>query len=192
MGTGLCNEVKMLMDRSEGIEEKLTAMADENFRLPEAPEAFREALFNETVAKVRARPRKRHMLTLAALVLAWGGGMASMNAISGDTRDAAQQPKTAGTISLAPLPEPALQTAAFDAEAMARRIAEAPAAEKIRLLQKTGDYYFARYDYRRATRCYARMLDLTSETEHAPEDNWLLTRLKEARDEERHHAIPEA
>ena len=191
-------------DEEQGLLDELSMASAEVFDGPEAPDDFREAVWEHTARSIRRRGRmRRFTMASAALAAAYAMGIATMFAWSSQTpRDA----ETAAAIHQAApeepdRPAPAMaerepgelvpKTLLSDREALARRLGEASTDERARLLKRAGDRYLNEWgDVELASKCYRSLLDgtpLDKRTIVEPEDNWLLVSLKQDRQKEIRH-----
>jgi len=176
----------------EQLWEGIATLSPSDFDTPEASDIFRESLLARTSTHVQARPRRRRMLTMAFVGLAYCAGLATMSLRDG--QDSAEIAPVAAVQELAPKLETAPRNTnalTANSEKLAYRVAMASEPEQRRLLKAAGDQYLlGRGDPGRATQCYGRLLDLM-ETDEATTvtstDNWLLATLKLARLEEKTH-----
>ncbi len=142
-----------------------------------------------TARQVRAKPRRRYVVAAAAILLAYIGGLASPQRLFLSQETASP--------TLSPIQRDSIRYAGgqvgsaldMDEETLARHLFEAPVADRQQRLRELAAHYMAKGDYQRAIRCYSRMLDLLDSPVDAPDDNWLIMRLKEARTKEMNYEI---
>lgn len=149
--------------------EGLDRVPPKSFELQRPPGGLREAILERTLRLVRQRARRRcvGVLSMAAALFALGISVGLGLPRSG------RETERAESAPVDPSPGDLL-----------RRVAEAPLAERVRLLKLAGDEYLAGgFEVARALDCYRQILEIGSEAELADvgKDNWLLASLKQER-----------
>jgi hypothetical protein len=146
------------------------------FDVPRPPAGLRERLLERTSAVVRSRARWRRIRIACALVLVYAAGIATAVPLlldrSGPAERAASEPE----------PRPAAP-ALLDPDEVRRSVADAPPAERARLLRLAGDLFLeGRGDASAALECYRQVLELSPvlASRSEPGDSWLLIALKQS------------
>ncbi len=170
-----------------------------------APEGlFRERVLAITSAKVRTRARRRRQLMASALTLFYVGSVGgtavavrNWYVTPASATPVVAQAERPSTPQAPPAPEepPLTPVAAVVSvpawEQLAVSLSHAASAEEqMRLLRTAGDRAMATGDLKLATQCYRRLLDLLQDQGGfmiQSNDNWLLARLKMARQQEKNH-----
>jgi hypothetical protein len=160
-----------------------------------AAPVWRESLLARTTRTLRWRRRGRRLAILAALAACYVAGLVSMRLLRAEPAvevrkeivyvTEEKKPESPPERVTPPVPERPLTALALEWQA-----AEDP-DRGAELNRRAGDRYFAEEnDLASAVRCYKRFLSACPETELevAPQDNWLLVTLKNARLEEKRHA----
>jgi hypothetical protein len=160
-----------------------------------AAPVWKESLLARTTRTLRWRRLGRRVSILAALAACYVAGLVSMRLLWAEqvvevrteivyvTEE--KKPESPPVRVTPPVPERPPTALALEWQA-----AEDP-DRSAELNRRAGDRYFAEEnDLASAVRCYKRFLNACPETELevAPQDNWLLVTLKNARLEERRHA----
>ncbi|MFO7973650.1 MAG: hypothetical protein R6V12_03345 [Candidatus Hydrogenedentota bacterium] len=168
------------------------------WRLPLAPEGFREDVLARTCAAVRGRCRKRRTLLVGAVTAAYAAGIVTAFVVPGGfpesasvvpvLTEAVQEDASPVTIR----EEPTTRSEVLrDPEQFALLLVRSPREKQVELLKAAGDRYLNEYgDVELALNYYRRLLSLEPSGEDAEptlDDTWLLRSLKQARLQEEHH-----
>jgi hypothetical protein len=152
---------------------------------PAAPDpALRQALLRRTLGVLRRRTWLKRLALAAALAACFAGGFVTSQLTTTPRTDV--QVVTVYRESVQPAPPdeaPPAPTVEVRAAALEDRAITTPTA-RTELFRQAGDTYLkAEGDVQAALRCYRLALDAGSDKDLAvaPEDNWLLISLKEAR-----------
>jgi hypothetical protein len=162
-------------------------------RGPTEPDpALRQALLRRTVGVLRRRQWRKRLAFAAALAACYAAGVLTVllavpPALAPDNPPVATRPTQPPPPETAPAAQKDTAAPAVLLEAQALDAQERQAA----LYRVAGDRYAeAEGDVQSALRCYRNALDAGSEEDLAiaPDDNWLLMVLKDARQKERRYA----
>jgi hypothetical protein len=165
-------------------------MTDEELLTPHEPEqnnGLREALLGQTALRVR----RAHLLRLAGraalCVACFGAGLATTLMRPTPEPEIVYVVQREIPVTNAPgSAEPMVNLRSpAEMELEAEQIVVKP--EAARRFREAGDRYFRDFaDYRAALRCYRNFLDEAdpAELQVTPDDTWLLTSLKRAREQE--------
>jgi hypothetical protein len=150
--------------------------------------ALRAKVFNRTSRILRRRRWLRRAAVVAALAACYGAGVATMHWFTPATTVVTVVVEKTGELEPAPIPtSPPLKETEPPAAAMEWNALDHP-EKKVEYYRRAGDRYLTESnDVQAAARCYKQMLDAGSEQDLviAPDDNWLLMALKEARQKEK-------
>jgi hypothetical protein len=172
-------------DENEPLIEGMDALPEDSFRLPRPPDDLRQSVFSRTARIVRARARRRVIVTLVVAAAAYLGGLTTAFLLPEITgRKEGPADAAAGVRPGSPGPQ-AGSGGIAGPDDLLQRSETAPPQERPRLLRRAGDLYLsARYDVKNALSCYRRALDAMPASERTmaePGDTWLLAALKDAR-----------
>ena len=170
-------------------------MTDDELLTPK-PSASNEALkadvLARTVRRVRLNHWRRRAVQVVVCLACFGLGWATTYLRPASVPEVVYVPLPAPPVGEAPGPPPSPRTeppappmSPADLELLAEQTAEK--AEAARRFRQAGDRYLREYaDYRAALRCYRNFLDEADPADRAvaPDDTWLLTSLKRAREQE--------
>ena len=160
-----------------------------------AAPVWKDSLLARTTRTLRWRRLGRRVSIVAALAACYVAGLASMRLLRAEPAVEVRKEIVYVTEEKKPesLPErvtPPASERPLTALALEWQAAESPGGSA-ELNRRAGDRYFAEEnDLASAVRCYKRFLSTCPETELevAPQDNWLLVTLKNARLEGKRHA----
>jgi hypothetical protein len=161
-------------------------------RLPEAEvAALRQAVFHRTTRVLWRRRWLRRGAVVVALSACYIAGAATMRLLTPPPSVVTVVVKEPGEPApLAPNVEPPPPEKEPTAVAMEWDALDHP-EKKVEFYRRAGDRYLAESnDMQAAVRCYKQMLDAGTDQDLiiAPDDNWLLMALKEARQKEKFDA----
>lgn len=162
---------------------------------PASPPIWKKTLLARTTRTLRWRRRGRRFGMLAALAACYAAGLLSVRLLQAEPSVEVRweivylpretKPETRPQREAPPMLEKPVTALALEWQA-----AESP-DRSAELNRQAGDRYFTdENDWESAVRCYKRFLSACSDTqlEIAPQDNWLLVTLKNARLEEKRNA----
>jgi hypothetical protein len=172
------------------------AMTDDELLTPKpvaANEALTAGVLARTVRRVRLHRWRRRATGVAVCLACFGLGWATTYLRPTPVPEVVYVPSPVPPVAGVPDPPappkddtpPARPVSPADLELLAEQTAEK--AEAARRFREAGDRYLREFaDYRAALRCYRNFLDEADPADRAvaPDDTWLLTSLKRAREQE--------